>query len=752
MMEHTNHTGGSRNRVPKPGSADMPEITSLKEFKDRMKFYSVIGHGVIGESGKGEEGSIFIVPPKTYIFFITRAGIPAEKVKTGAIKESLYELYYQADVDASVSNANVNTNGSRYEKVDSWWNRIYNSMNNGTLLQDVLYKPTSPNNDSTYAIYEPGDIVQNMLISFSNDVFPYMMLGIWKLPIRKELKKYLDKLNESFDNFPELVKDNINYIIREANNLPDKDKQIVLNKMVPFYQNLNKTTAKEEKSITENADILRILRTNPGINNEVESIYKTYKSMSTIGTKEDYFKSDVDNLMKQFPSIERTTKRTGMNSVYYMKDKNTTTLYNILHEQYNGEMLEGEPILATRTTDGKDLYRFIVVDACRSLNMPENNISEHRLRRSMSGYSRPEICKTSLLELTKKSFESLPNLSSLQEDSIIKELLKGKQISLTDFEKALASERYTFPELSKYHTFAVGETVFPYTKNKPLKKFPLLGYTVSGINIDSSKGLQYRVKDPFTQKESSFPAMQLWRKPSNISEQKGLEEEEELLKAFKTIQEVKQHQEAEEAEKKYLENLEKKAKEQNEAFKQKKAANAIVAAQKKQADIDTFNKEEIKNKIRELPESKQKIATYGAIVKIVMPPPPSLPTLPPRLSNSASANDKDKRNAEIAEIQKKIAKIENGTKLYNSFNGEYGFVRTISLNTAGTIVLFVDITRIGYDKERLPDQFWSINFVEGASKEEYDEWYAKKQGRKKGGRRKTRRSKKSKKQRKTRRH
>ncbi len=604
-------TGGVRNRVPTPGT-DMTNIQSLEDFKQKMNFYAAIGHGIMAAREK-EEGTVFIVPPKTYIFFITRAGIPGEKIKTGAIKEELEQFYYQ----------NANASGNASETQEQWSQRIYNAMRDGTLLQNVLYKKeTAFVEDKGYAIYEPGDLIQNLSIDFHNPTYPYMMLGIWKLPISRVTKKYLDGVNGRMEHFPQLIKDQLEQMKREGAKIMDEtDKEIVLTKIVPYLGSMNRTTLEKETAFWDNPAINTIFIKYPTIESIRKEIYKIYYSISSVGDVERYFLSSPDNLLRQFPSISR---------------KMSSTLYTILNESYSGNISPYKlPILSTKDLKGNDVYRFIVVDACRSLE--RDTPFEHTLRRSMSGYLRPEICMTSLLHLSKRGFESLPSLAKLKETSVIKKLLRGEEVKIADFEEELAPLKqanntavpYTFSDLLEYHKFSKGNTAYFFPKayqfSPAQSLFPTMAKQgrIEGINTGEDGSIQYILQNT-SGKQFKARALNVW--PSEeVFVASAAKEERNMKKLKEAIQKAKEQKaEQEAAEKKAAENA---LAQQKRAEQERLAETARRKEEEEKAEAElkkTFV--DLKNDIEELGE-KQRLLRYGTVVQVKLSPPPKTGTI-----------------------------------------------------------------------------------------------------------------------------
>ena len=610
-----NQRGGARNRVPIPGD-ELTNIQTLDDFKKKMNIYLVHGHGIIS-SRNDEKGTVFIVPPKTYVLFNMRAGIPGEKIKTGAMKEETEKFLYRTLIKNEKNN-----NKERIETSDEWSQRIYDSMKNGTFFQKILYEKDKAFLETKgVSVYEPGDLIQNLAIEFHNPTFPYMMLGIWKLPVPPDVKNYLNDINNStLGDFNNYIKDDLILMEAEANKLTDiTDKDYILNTIIPFIKKLTRTTLDEESSVVDNPKYLTILLKYPAIRSINDNIYKKYRSIASLGDKESYFINHYDNLAKNFPSIKNTRN---------------TTLYNILYESSSGAVSTSSlPVLPTKDTEGKDVYRLIIIDACRSL--AQDQPFELTLRRSLSGYSRPEICLSSLLRFTKSAFEALPGYKQLKETSVIKKLVRGEEVKTSDFEEELAPieyknenkstkrEPYTLPQLLEYHKFNQGDQAIYYSPYDPISR--MLGFgsatgTIQGVNVGKNGSIQYMFKVRGRKDPILVPALDLW--PSEevyvASQAKSEAQHKQLSKLIKEQEEQKKLME--EAEKKAEEEAEEKQKKEKEEYARINAERKAQETLKELMEAQTFK--DLKHLIDTLPADKKALVKHQRRVLIQLNPVP----------------------------------------------------------------------------------------------------------------------------------
>ena len=72
-------------------------------------------------------------------------------------------------------------------------------MTNDGLFSDIVYNPNAPLNNNTAkkrAFYEPGDIIQDLLLTFENTSKPIFPIGVYDLPMQLSLSERVDDFNK----------------------------------------------------------------------------------------------------------------------------------------------------------------------------------------------------------------------------------------------------------------------------------------------------------------------------------------------------------------------------------------------------------------------------------------------------------------------------------------------------------------------------------------------------------------------------
>ena len=172
--------GGARNYFKIPTA-----ITDGASLQENVGFFNVVGHGVLNDR-------IFRVPENTFILFMGGAGMPIIRPNT-----QLPELAAYRFLNAG-------------ETVEQWHQRTYESIRDRTFFGSMLYKNNAPYASGTTAIYEPGDIVQDIDLSFENNSHPYMLLGIWICPITHQVRVDFDNINKEIKDEIEALKQGLN--------------------------------------------------------------------------------------------------------------------------------------------------------------------------------------------------------------------------------------------------------------------------------------------------------------------------------------------------------------------------------------------------------------------------------------------------------------------------------------------------------------------------------------------------------------
>jgi hypothetical protein len=177
-------------------------ITSPVDIKKMVELLSISSHGETTNDGK-----FIIVPPKTYLMFLSHSGEPAEG------ENPIEAVYY--------GYKNANGENTYYERIYKHIFKPYSERkeNGLNLPSEELY------------IYQPGDIIPDYKLSFNNSDLFMFMHGIYKLPIQKISGKGKDAaayVGRPLRYIRELYK-NGDITLEELNELNDRDRQIVLN-------------------------------------------------------------------------------------------------------------------------------------------------------------------------------------------------------------------------------------------------------------------------------------------------------------------------------------------------------------------------------------------------------------------------------------------------------------------------------------------------------------------------------------------
>jgi hypothetical protein len=479
-----NYSGGGRNTVPTPGT-ELPDITNPRDLSEKMSFYNILGHGMMSE----DKQRVFLVPEDTWILFITRAGIPADKRKTGRLREVLDDFYFLREGETQ----------------DQWYERVYSAMRDGSLFRDILYGKQYTEN---FSIYEPGDLIQDLELQFINSSWPFMRLGIWKLPIRANVKTDLDTMN----NVEEIIKYNpaISPILQnlEAYKTEYPAYTNGINKILTFLRNFHKISFESQEAFLKDADVHEALS-----NKKIGMFYKEFEMtiaqfVSKNRSQQDRFFREPENLLTYSPSV----KENDFNSdLYTMLNENrlqTPFPLDSFGFQRHSEQVSRQKLLETSK------YRFIVVDACRSLESPSLPEAAYMprlaLTRSMSGIARREICVTNLMQMTKNKFEALLRGKTLGASSVIPKLLAGQAVTLSDFEASLLGEKGSLRTFLEGQQFKQDDVV--YVQPPGSKGYAAV---VSDINVNANGKLIYKV---ITENDiKNVPASSVFANESNVS-------------------------------------------------------------------------------------------------------------------------------------------------------------------------------------------------------------------------------------------
>ena len=656
--------GGGRNTVPKPGT-DLPEITNANDLKNYMKFYNILGHGVMSE----EKQSVFILPENTWILFITRAGIAADKRKSGDLGEALNDFYFLKEGESE----------------QQWYERIYKGMEDGTLFRAILYR-NKPNEN--FSIYEPGDVIQDLELQFTNDHWPFMRLGIWDCPMPFDVKQRLDTINDMNDiiRYNPDIKALFKLIQDYKNDYPAYTQGI--NKIVAFLQDYANVTYENYLKFEADRDVQEAFA-----NKILRKLYLDFLQavqlfkQKNIQDQYDFFKH-ANNLVVRSPSVA--------------EGKWNSSLYNLLTENklaYSGTSTINEPLLNTAK------YKFIVVDACRSIEDPSMNEALYRgraaLTRSMSVSARTEVCYTNLLQMTKRRFQEIVQGQTISHDSAIMKLLEGQRVLLDEFEASVTGSPGSLRTFLEHQQFKTDDIVYV----KPPGTSSGFNGVISGIGINASGKLLYKVINASSGETVNVPASSVYGKKSNIT----------LISLLRGI-----------------ENLDAKAVRNREAAEQKRAEEEAARREQQRLAAEAAAQEAQRQRNIELREAE---AAAEATAKL-------------KFTAEVAAQDSKIKN--LPEDKKQLIKYRKKIWINKpddpTFNNRYGYIVGVGAKkNTGELLFAVELQRFGADPENFPRK---KAFPPSVLQEGLNPTNAAKS--KKGGRM-TKRSKKSK-QRKTRRH
>ena len=146
-------------------------VTDGASLAANVEFFNVSAHGSLNDR-------VFMVPENTYILFMGAAGMPIYRRahQLPALRD--YRFLKDGEVEAQ------------------WYDRQAAAIQARRFFSDYLYKSADPYASNTTAIYEPGDIVQDLTLSFENDAHPFMLLGVWNCPIAQALRVQYDETNQ----------------------------------------------------------------------------------------------------------------------------------------------------------------------------------------------------------------------------------------------------------------------------------------------------------------------------------------------------------------------------------------------------------------------------------------------------------------------------------------------------------------------------------------------------------------------------
>jgi hypothetical protein len=200
--------GGGINYLPLP-----PEIINPFTFASNFNLISMTAHG-------SQDGTVFLVPENTWILFRGPASASIER------RESQEELLNQFRF--------LNPG----ESVKEYYTRIFEGLRDRELFKDVLFSPESPFQPGKLSIYEPGDLIQNVAFDIHNFQYPFALIGVWKLPLPRDILETIENANKTYKEIDEEYREHgynatgpLNEILKESEKTIMQHKENAMYKM-----------------------------------------------------------------------------------------------------------------------------------------------------------------------------------------------------------------------------------------------------------------------------------------------------------------------------------------------------------------------------------------------------------------------------------------------------------------------------------------------------------------------------------------
>lgn len=161
--------GGGINYLPLPGDVRTPA-----EFSSKFDLISMTAHG-------SQDGQVFLVPENTWILFRGPSSASIERRKKQ--DELLAEFRFLQPGETQ----------------EQYHERIFNAIQNRSLFSEFLFSPEDPFQPGRMSIYEPGDLIQNVMFEINNFKYPYGLMGVWKLPLPEDILQKLESTNLAYE-------------------------------------------------------------------------------------------------------------------------------------------------------------------------------------------------------------------------------------------------------------------------------------------------------------------------------------------------------------------------------------------------------------------------------------------------------------------------------------------------------------------------------------------------------------------------
>jgi hypothetical protein len=553
MKYRTKQKGGATNHVPKPVT-DLPEIKTPEELLKNMNFYSIVGHGAINERDKGK---LYLVPERTYIMFTARAGEPTAKIKP-TVDEILNNFRYkQKD----------STKATGLEDDIAWATRAYGQMNNGSLFKELLFDPSLEDNTERVSIYQPGDLIQDLIIQFHNQSPPWDPVGMWKLPMDPKTEDLLQSVRNDFDDQREalykgegkkIVDDITNYFNDKkgqlaaqgmASGVPQKVIDSQLEEIEDIYQYLlyyHRLSEPEKKLMEKNKmdkKLTTILERNGYLYNLKKGLDKLLVEL--IIKNEKY--------QQEFDTQPNNQLQLLLHTGRVKQEDRQVTLHELLRSFPPSTFNATTKIL-------KPAYNFFIIDICRSLSGKDyfypsakrlvrrlSNVMRFAPNINISGQELPKF--NTILKLTRTELQKLmdasPASNTGQKHAVLTELLKGETVTHKQLEQLFGNiEEWegAFEEFIKYHRFDKGDEAFIIFEATPApavahldNKKVIIQSVMTTTKGTGGNALYYKVSDPSSSDGKIYSIFNriLWK--SAADREQALEERTTMTQEKKKI-------------------------------------------------------------------------------------------------------------------------------------------------------------------------------------------------------------------------
>jgi len=395
--------GSGRNTMPVPG-VDFPQT-------EKMAFYGAVGHGTMQTVDKNR---VFMVPEKTWVMFTSRSTEPTPKIKD---EDALYNEFRSLKPG---------------ETQEQWRQRIYAGMKSGTLFKSLLYQAGSP--EKGLSIYEPGDVIQDMMIVFRNERPPWGDIGIWQLPLPPDHVQHLHTIRKEFDaslrelpEIKELVETVGSFVIAEASDTID-DIDVLLDFSVAAH------AVGLERALESAPDsfVLATVRY-PSVIDFIQKLMNIQANhRKELAAKqlhrEQEFYGMPNNLTYRTKGIVQIPDHGPATSLHSML---TTPSLNV-------------PEFNVETRSSTYPYRFFLIEACRSLTEEPSEEAVCRVRSMSSSVRSCQDCLGPKLFANAKTLKPFASVYSP-----VEKLLGNQDVEAGEFEAVWIEIQKTIPPGTK---------------------------------------------------------------------------------------------------------------------------------------------------------------------------------------------------------------------------------------------------------------------------------------------------------------